>query len=51
MSRATGVIKVEVTLANGRTTVIEHSVRPGYYTSDMYHLYEMYGEDNVKEIG
>lgn len=43
-------IKAEVTLANGRTTVIEHSVEKGYYDSDLATLHEIYGEDNVKEI-
>lgn len=43
-------IKAEVTLANGRTTTIEHSVEPGYYDSDLATLHEIYGENNVKEL-
>ena len=43
-------IKVEVTLANGRKIPIEHSVKPGWYDSDLAHLQEIYGEQNVREI-
>lgn len=50
MNQALGTLKVEVTLADGKKTVIEHSVKPGYYKSDLYDLYEIYGEENVKEI-
>ena len=49
MNRNKTYIKVEVTLANGRKTTIEHSVKPGWYDSDLAHLHEMYGEQNVKE--
>lgn len=43
-------IKVEVTLANNRKEIIEHSVEPGWYDSDLATLHEVYGEKNVKEI-
>lgn len=43
-------IKAEITLVTGRKTMIEHSVKPGYYESDLAALHEMYGESNVKEV-
>lgn len=43
-------IKVEVTLANGTKTEIEHSVEPGYYDSALATLHEIYGERNVREM-
>lgn len=43
-------IKAEVTLVTGRKTVIEHSVEPGYYESDLATLHEIYGKDNVREM-
>lgn len=43
-------IKVEVTLVNGRTNIVEHSVERGHYDYALATLHEIYGEDNVKEM-
>lgn len=43
-------IKAEVTTANNRKKIIEHSVEPGWYDSDLAALHEMYGEKNVREM-
>jgi nuclear transport factor 2 (NTF2) superfamily protein len=50
MAKKKNRILAEVTLANGRKSIVDFETEPWNYDSDMEKLKEIWGEQNVKEI-